>query len=121
MKSALFAVLASVFSICSSAADAPAYVGVFSNEAEGFCIKRLILIEEGRCLYQGIPANWTRDPQTEEFTITFPKDVELDFYDFKLRFDPAKREFTILDPRIAGEHPQCTSFRSLSPTKSARC
>ena len=99
MRFTLFA-FASLFVIaCTS--EAPPYVGVFSNDAEGFYVKRLILIEEGKCLYQGIPANWKRDPQTEEFTITFPKDAELEFYEFKLRFDPIKREFTILDPKIA--------------------
>ncbi len=105
MRTTLVAFVLSVLSIIATAADAPPaqlpYLGVFSNEAEGSYVKRLILIEDGKCLYQGIPANWKRDPKTEEFTITFPSDAELEFRVFKVRFDPVKREFTILDPKIA--------------------
>jgi hypothetical protein len=101
MRSTAFAFVVLALSLVADAAEPPPYVGVFSNDAEGFYVKRLILIEDGKCLYQGIPATWTRDPQKNEFTITFPKDAALEFYTFQLRFDPTKRDFTILDPKIA--------------------
>ncbi len=44
---------------------------------------------------------WTRDPTTGEFTVNFPKDAELEYFTLKLQFDPTKREFVILDPKIA--------------------
>lgn len=96
-----FACVLFTLSLVAIAADTPPHIGVFSNMAEGFYVKRLVVIEEGKCLYQGIPGNWTRNPHTEEFTIIFPRDAELEFYTFKLRFDSVKRAFTILDPKIA--------------------
>ena len=82
--------------------SAEPFFGMFSNEEEGFYVKRLILIEDGKCLFQGIPALWKRDPQTDEFTLTFPTgNPDYAHPPLKLRFDAAKREFMLLDPKIA--------------------
>lgn len=108
MKTRVFICLIPLFIALLAVAQTPekaSYLGAFSNESEGFYVKQLIMVENGKCLYQGVPALWKRDPATEEFTITFPKEVSLSFYEFKLRFEPSKRTFTILDPKIAEGSP----------------
>ena len=121
MRPTFFVFLLSALTIFATAADShsvpPPYVGVFSNESEGFYVKRLVLIEDGKCLYQGIPAMWKRDSKTDEFTITFPADAALEFQVFKLRFETAKREFTILDPKIAERSPPLHFIPAAIPDK----
>ena len=52
-------------------------------------------------MYQGIPMLWTNDAKTSEVTVTLPPDAPLEIYTFRLRFDPAKDEFSILDLKLA--------------------
>ena len=109
MRTTLLAFLCSIFSLVAGAADSttakPPFVGVFSNGAEGFYVKRLILVEGGKGFYQGVPALWLHDPKTNELTITLPPDAPLQFYTFKLRFDAAKGDLTYLDRKLSEDSP----------------
>jgi hypothetical protein len=92
-------------------------LGGFSNEAEGFHTKAVLFIEHGKGMYQGIPMLWTHDAKTSEVTVTLPPDAPLETYAFKLRFDPAKEEFTILDPKLAEDSQPLHRIRLDIPAK----
>jgi hypothetical protein len=81
------------------------FLGVFSNRADGFNTKTLMLDTNGNGLYfaavAGVPVLWKRNEATNEFTLTGPVGANQASESFIVRFDPAKREFTILDPKRA--------------------
>lgn len=59
---------------------------------------------------------WTHDPKSNEVTVTLPPDAELETYSFRLRFDPAKEEFTILDEKLAEGSKPLHRIRAEIPT-----
>lgn len=104
MKTTFFAaLLATVVQIATAADIAPpkTIFGAFSNEAEGFYTKSVLLTDQGKGMFQGVPMLWTHDPKTHVVTVTLPPDAPLEVYTFKLRFDPAEEVLTILDQKLA--------------------
>jgi hypothetical protein len=103
MRTTLLLLLFSMLPLVAGAAEP--FLGVFSNEADGFNTKTLMLDTNGKGFYfaavAGVPVLWKRNPATNEFTVTGPLGANQATESFTLRFDPAKREFTILDPKRA--------------------
>jgi hypothetical protein len=103
MKALLLAIWFATLSSLAYAAEP--FIGVFSNETEGFYIKTLMLDANGKGFYfaavAGVPVLWKRNEATNEFTLTGPVGVNHAIESFVVRFDPAKREFIILDPKRA--------------------
>lgn len=103
----LLSILSLALLFATQAADPttvkPSFLGVFSNETEGFHIKTLMLDENGKGFYfaavAGVPVLWKHNPDTNEITLTGP--LRENRMTFVVRFDPAKREFTIMDPKYA--------------------
>ena len=103
MRTAILVLLFSILSVVVEAAEP--FLGVFSNEADGFDTKTLVLDTNGKGFYfvavTGVPVLWKHNPATNEFTLTGPIGANRATESFRVRFDPAKREFTILDPKRA--------------------
>lgn len=114
MRMMLLIFLCSMLCLVTRAADAPpakpSVLGVFSNKADGFDTQALILDSNGKGFYlaavSGVPVRWKYGPGTNEITLTGPIGANQKAGSFIARFDPAKREFRILDPSgAAGSRP----------------
>ena len=103
MKVLLLAIWFATLSVVAHAAEP--FLGVFSNEAEGFYLKTLMLYSNGKGFYfaavAGAPVLWKRNEAANEFTLTGPLGTNQTTESFIVRFDTTKREFIILDPRRA--------------------
>lgn len=93
--------LAATAALPGHAADSPG--GVFSNKAEGFGIKTVILDKNGKGLYFAavafVPVLWKHDPATNIITLTGPIGVNATTTSMEVRFEPMQRQLLILDPK----------------------
>jgi hypothetical protein len=84
------------------AADRP-YLGVFSNKADGFDTKTLVLHDNGKGLYfagtGAISVNWRYDARTNRIVLLVTDDPHKGT-SFELGFDLGKRTLTILDNKL---------------------
>ena len=98
----LFSVVAPV----AAPAPKPQFLGVFSNKADESHKKSLMLDINGRGFYFGTPtgpALWKHNPATNQIalTVSLGEKTNRTTETFSVQFDPAKKEFTILDAKHA--------------------
>jgi hypothetical protein len=104
MKSLPVALLFVASVLCSSCAeDSSQLIGIYSNKAEGFNVKSVILDINGKGMFAGgvggVPVLWKKDGDT--ITVTGPLGENQKDASVTLKYDESKKEILILDEKYS--------------------
>jgi hypothetical protein len=90
--------------LCSSCAEDTSHlIGIYSNKAEGFYVKSVILDIDGKGMFAGgvggVPVLWKKAGDT--ITLTGPLGENQKDASVTLKYDESKKEILILDKKYA--------------------